>query len=406
MMFCLVGLLVTVAQGAITGTTVDVEDGTIPGIPGDLTTGTSESSTYIYVYPEQEGVTLSTDLEVDVTNPGTYNAEIQLIVSTISSGTRVDSYIVHFDTEGGTEANTLTGSVTFDRPVIGIIATVTTLGASDDSVGAISTTYESDSPTDTWWAYRDPELDTNPDYFILSGDALTVTVYFYTVQAMDEIRIITEAEAPTLVGLSPAEAYNLVDTEHCVTATVSPAVAGVEISFGVTGANPTSSTATTDESGEATFCYTGTAPGEDTITATLGDVDIPVTKYWFQDNFLTGGGTIKDGKKPFANISGNVGFLPDGTIVGNFNIVDHVNKNQYKCHNAFTSLVFSGAPATSPPASYNTATFIGDFTDKDGNVLQDVSIEIVDNDESGGGADTVIGIPLSGGNFQVHDGFK
>jgi len=116
---------------------------------------------------------------------------------------------------------------------------------------------------------------------------------------------------------------------------------------------------------------------------------------------------------PAWTISGNVGFLPDGTIVGNFNIVDHLNKNQYKCHNAFTSLVFSGTPTTSPPASYNIATFTGKFTDKDGNVKV-VTIVITDNGESGKKGDSIYGSgglafsanPLSGGNYQVHDGYK
>ncbi len=106
-----------------------------------------------------------------------------------------------------------------------------------------------------------------------------------------------------------------------------------------------------------------------------------------------------------------MGFLPDGTIVGNFNIVDHANKNHYTCHNAFTDLAFTGDPATSPAASYDTATFTGEFTDKDGNPVI-LHLVITDNDESGGGEDTVVVVglsidsALSGGNFQVHDGFK
>ena len=154
-------------------------------------------------------------------------------------------------------------------------------------------------------------------------------------------------------------------------------------------------------------------PGEDTITATVDDVTLSVTKYWLV-NFLTGGGTIKDGKKPLWNISGNIGFLPDGSIVGNINIIDHAGKAQYKAHNTFTSLVFSGSTATSPEASFNTATFTGVFTDKGGN---EVTLEIVitDNDESGGGADTIeiVGLAgwaadgeIDGGNYQVHNGFK
>jgi len=218
-----------------------------------------------------------------------------------------------------------------------------------------------------------------------------------------------------LASLSPDPAFNPVGTQHTVYATVSPAVDGVPVTFAVTGANTAGGTVNTNASGVAAFTYTGTNPGKDTITATVGDVTLTVTKYWLA-NFVTGGGNIKSAKgKPTWNMTGNVGFLLDGTIVGNFHIKDFVTGNQYKCHNAFTSLVFSGTPTTSPPASYNIATFVGNFTDKNGAPVL-LTIIITDNAESGGGADTITitgltGFPtglntISGGNYQVHDGYK
>ncbi|MFC2026481.1 post-COAP-1 domain-containing protein [Chloroflexota bacterium] len=234
---------------------------------------------------------------------------------------------------------------------------------------------------------------------------------------------------PTLGDMDPLEAYNPVGTDHTVSVQVTPALPGVIVNFVVEGDNAQTGEATTDGSGVATFSYTGNSPGQDTIWAfiDLDDDDIwddgvepkstgdPAIKYWFQDNFLTGGGTIKDGKKPAWNLSGNVGYLPDGTIVGNFNIVDHANKNHYKCHNAFTSLVFSGTPTTSPPASYHIATFTGTFTDKDG-ATYELTIIIEDNGEPGKDTDKIsvtgAGFPdivlktIDGGNYQVHDGFK
>ena len=46
-------------------------------------------------------------------------------------------------------------------------------------------------------------------------------------------------------------------------------VDGEDVGFTVTGANPTSGSAVTDLTGAATFTYTGTNPGTDTITAFL-----------------------------------------------------------------------------------------------------------------------------------------
>ncbi len=146
----------------------------------------------------------------------------------------------------------------------------------------------------------------------------------------------------------------------------------------------------------------------------LDDVSVILPIEQEQENFLTGGGTIQDGRKPAWNLSGNVGFLPAGTIVGNSNIVDHLNNNHYKCHNAFTALAFSGDPTTSPPTEqYNIATFTGIFTDKDGNEVE-LTIYIEDNGEPGKGVDwidvsgglTIAGQTIDGGNYQVHDGFK
>lgn len=80
--------------------------------------------------------------------------------------------------------------------------------------------------------------------------------------------------AASKVVLTPATATNVVGDRHCVTATVTdakgkPVPAGVAVVFSVTGANPTGSSVTvkTDANGQATFCYTGTKAGTDTITA-------------------------------------------------------------------------------------------------------------------------------------------
>ena len=78
---------------------------------------------------------------------------------------------------------------------------------------------------------------------------------------------------PANLTLAPATATNQVGEQHCVTATVTDAggkpVAGVVVLFSVTGANSASGTGTspTDANGQSEFCYTGTAVGNDTISA-------------------------------------------------------------------------------------------------------------------------------------------
>ncbi len=72
------------------------------------------------------------------------------------------------------------------------------------------------------------------------------------------------------ITLSPPDATNDVGTTHTVTANVSDRngpVAGASVLFTVSGANTASGTGTTDASGNASFTYTGTHAGDDTITA-------------------------------------------------------------------------------------------------------------------------------------------
>jgi len=73
------------------------------------------------------------------------------------------------------------------------------------------------------------------------------------------------------LSLSPAPATNPLGTPQTVAAHLTNAdgnnVPDAPINFTVTGANPTTSAGTTNMSGKATFTYTGTALGSDTITA-------------------------------------------------------------------------------------------------------------------------------------------
>ena len=142
------------------------------------------------------------------------------------------------------------------------------------------------------------------------------------------------------------------------------------------------------------------------------------------ENFVTGGGNIKDGRKVAWTFGGNVGFLESGDIVGQFQIVDHVNNESWHCHNDFSFLEFTGDPIDGPPgpdASHNHATFIGTFTSNRGNELI-LKVDIWDIYEPGKDNDVIkvqywdeglgdfvdwFGVGpeegISGGNFQIHN---
>src|SRR5262249_56138170 len=59
--------------------------------------------------------------------------------------------------------------------------------------------------------------------------------------------------------------------------------AGVKVNVTVTGANPQSGNLDTDSNGQARFCYTGTNPGSDSITASIGTSTAAAAVTWQAD---------------------------------------------------------------------------------------------------------------------------
>lgn len=255
--------------------------------------------------------------------------------------------------------------------------------------------------------------------FLFKGLLDEVRIYDRAL-ILNEIEGLADAATIELV-LSPEEAINEVGTEHTVTATLDPTLSFIPVNFSVTGLNATTSTVLTDENGQASFTYTGTNTGPDSIIACIDadnsgacDVGEPtdtVSKTWFVRYFVTGGGNIKDGKKPAWTYGGTVGKTDTGEIVGNFTIVDHANKRT--CHlNDFDSLEFTGDSTESPVSEKDIATFVGSGSCNGDTDVTGVTVEIHDEAEPGAGADTISvsggdlgpvdATPITGGNFQVH----
>jgi IgGFc binding protein/Big-like domain-containing protein len=88
----------------------------------------------------------------------------------------------------------------------------------------------------------------------------------------------------TQVAVSPKASARPLGREGCVEATVTDgeghAIPGIRVDFSVSGRNSAVGFATTDASGEARFCYSGSAVGEDTVTATVGSVSDSAAIAW------------------------------------------------------------------------------------------------------------------------------
>ena len=189
-LICLMGLMVPLVWASAPGTTGAVSyQGTMP-MDLDLTTGVTESDDHIFVWDEQQNVTLTEDLAVDITQTGSYSHQTAPTPGTIPSGTVVSSYIVHFDEEGG-QALDLSGSITFDRPILGLIMLTDSLTDTDSLLGVPTTTYDTTGDlhwvrgVDTWTHTQDP--------FTLSDDRYTISFHpLRTRNGIDEMRIIVE----------------------------------------------------------------------------------------------------------------------------------------------------------------------------------------------------------------------
>src|SRR5262249_43244029 len=88
----------------------------------------------------------------------------------------------------------------------------------------------------------------------------------------------------TRLSLAPLDASADVGGTACVTGTVTDEtgmpVAHVEVDFAATGANPAFGTVTTDDAGQASFCYSGQQPGADTIHATSNGAMATAARTW------------------------------------------------------------------------------------------------------------------------------
>jgi len=87
----------------------------------------------IFVVPEGHATTLAEPLRVNITKPGRYVRAENLTPSVISAGRAVRSFILHFHPNHGGDRRRFertTGSITFDRPVLGLIALHEELAAS------------------------------------------------------------------------------------------------------------------------------------------------------------------------------------------------------------------------------------------------------------------------------------
>lgn len=195
------------AQAAITNGTDAVTKQT--AAPTSVRPNVLKSDTLIRAFDEKQNVTLTSPLEVDAKQRSSAYDEAGDLNGngfTIAAGERVSSHYLHADpASAGTK--TLTGTVTFDRPVRGIIVTDTNLAGSDVALGAPGTAY----PTTLETASRGVELGSG-EQFRLSGDKKTLTLTLKIGEdsnvnkKLDGMRVVTDLNDAPAANVTAAVA--------------------------------------------------------------------------------------------------------------------------------------------------------------------------------------------------------
>ena len=112
----------------------------LPKAPPSLEEGELQSSSDIFLFLERRGVVLDQDTEITSYQRQGTQAHFSIEVVTLPAGTRVDSYMLHFDPGASTQSRL--GGVRFERPILGIIARADQLRATDGLFGAPGTRYD------------------------------------------------------------------------------------------------------------------------------------------------------------------------------------------------------------------------------------------------------------------------
>ena len=235
--------------------------------------------------------------------------------------------------------------------------------------------------------------------------------------------VVVEPGPPAVVTLDPPADENPVDTQHCVTATVTDRFGNptpnIAVVFSVTGSNSATGTDRTDAVGEAEFCYTGVLIGIVDVIRAFADFDPEngsqeltepsgtASKVWtippstaLCEVTITEGGWIIAQNLDRASFGGNAKVSSAGEPSG---------EQTYQDHGPWQPMTVKSTQILAVLCTANQATIFGLAT-IDGAGTFAYRIDLVDAGEPSTADRYRIRIalydsgdqPLQGGNIQVH----
>jgi hypothetical protein len=164
--------------------------------PGpDFVPGRFEDSEHIVVFPERRGVLLESSIRVDVLEPGEYRRLRDQPALSLATANRVRSYLLQLNPSDRNRTMVM-GQITFDRPILGLIASTGKLAESDAVLGHPEGVYEQnrrgiEAPR------KDPPGKPDRDTVILAADKRTLILNLGAGSALDQIRVIVDDLNPT-----------------------------------------------------------------------------------------------------------------------------------------------------------------------------------------------------------------
>lgn len=172
-------------------------------LPKSLVKDAHENESVV-LFLERAGIRLTSDLRADMTEPGVYK-RFDETGSALAKGIRVDSYLVHYDYKPGTGDHRLPkhATITFDRPILGIIADETSLWASDRQLALAGVDYGQPTPDKPSGRGLERKLALPGDVVEISEDRKTLTIELYGAMAIDQMRVLVQTTDNDLDTLTP-----------------------------------------------------------------------------------------------------------------------------------------------------------------------------------------------------------
>lgn len=177
------------AHGAITGVTGNITQMHLPSVVPTA----MQSNIEFWAFDEKQAYTLLAPISVNMDGSPITIFGPPGVVGSIPPGTVVDSHFIHMDPVVG--GATLGGSVTFDKPIIGVQLLDAELHTTDTMIGTALGNPSTVYPTGA--SRRGLDWDTAPTEVVsISPDRRTITVTLTASNAIDQIRVITADVVP------------------------------------------------------------------------------------------------------------------------------------------------------------------------------------------------------------------